>query len=115
MPQSSRIVTKATGWSRYSRQSRKARGYGHRWDQLRAAILAREPLCRSCGEQHRVRAATTVDHITPKSRGGSDDPKNLQPLCDECHKAKTSAEANGKQLRAFDASGRPIGDPRWSR
>ena len=31
-----------------------------------------------------------VDHIVPKSKGGTDDPKNLQLLCGHCNKTKGS-------------------------
>lgn len=91
------------------------RGYTARWQKLRLIILAREPLCRACTAQGRTRAATMVDHITPKARGGNDDEANLQPLCAECHDAKTRAE-NGAKPRGADASGMPI-DPShpWAR
>lgn len=36
--------------------------------------------------------ASTVDHITPKAHGGTDDDINLQSLCWACHKAKTAKE-----------------------
>lgn len=35
-----------------------------------------------------------IDHRTPSSKGGSDDPSNLQPLCKDCHGRKTRREAN---------------------
>ncbi|MCO7226001.1 HNH endonuclease [Pleionea sp. CnH1-48] len=41
----------------------------------------------------RIQAAQTVDHITPKSRGGTDEPDNLQSLCYPCHDYKTAREA----------------------
>lgn len=90
------------------------RGYGARWQKLRLVILAREPLCRSCRAHGRTRAATIVDHITPKANGGTDDDANLQPLCVACHDAKTIAE-KGAKPRGARADGMPT-DPShpWS-
>lgn len=33
-----------------------------------------------------------IDHVIPREQGGSNDESNLQPLCVECHKAKSDAE-----------------------
>lgn len=63
------------------------------WPKLRAAILQAEPLCRPCNEAGRVTAAAEVDHIVPRSRGGSSDRQNLQGICRSCHATKTSREA----------------------
>ncbi|MFA5989699.1 MAG: HNH endonuclease signature motif containing protein [Sphingomonas sp.] len=82
------------GWSATTRGTRKQRGYGWAWDQLRARILKREPLCRSCRKDGRSVVATTVDHILPKHLDGTDDEANLQPLCEPCHKAKTAREGH---------------------
>jgi len=71
------------------------RGYGYHWQQLRAYVLAREPLCRDCWKRGRVVPATDVDHIIPRVKGGSDDDSNLQPLCHSCHSAKTMRESVG--------------------
>ena len=30
----------------------------------------------------------TIDHIRPRSRGGTDDPSNLQVLCRKCNSSK---------------------------
>jgi hypothetical protein len=40
--------------------------------------------CRRCGS-HR---GLTVDHITPVSKGGTDDLDNLQTLCGPCNSSK---------------------------
>jgi 5-methylcytosine-specific restriction enzyme A len=64
------------------------RGYGSAWRALRLRILARDNhRCVLCGAK-----ATDVDHITPKSQGGTDHPSNLRSLCKRCHRAKTERE-----------------------
>ena len=66
---------------------------GRRLQRRRAAILAAEPLCRRCRQRGFTVAAVQVDHVTPLHLGGSDtDPDNLQPLCLDCHDAKTARE-----------------------
>jgi 5-methylcytosine-specific restriction endonuclease McrA len=40
--------------------------------------------CKWCGTQHNL----TVDHIIPWSKGGGDDPENLQTLCRSCNSRK---------------------------
>ena len=85
-------VQRATGWQEWhaahNQESRHQRGYGTRWYRLRAYILARDSgLCRVCG-----RPASEVDHIVPKSRGGTDDEDNLQTICTACHAQKTARE-----------------------
>src|SRR5690606_6721021 len=69
-------------------------GYKGDWLKLRAQVLREEPFCRQCG-----RPATTVDHIIPKSQGGTDDRSNLQALCDTCRRRKDAADsAAGRRL-----------------
>ncbi len=75
------------------RGSRHARGYGSHWDKLRLVILRRDNhLCQSCLAKGRPTPANHVDHIRPKSKGGTDDHGNLQSLCQECHDEKTAQE-----------------------
>ncbi len=50
---------------------------------MRAAYVIGRP-CAICG-----RPADQLDHITPVSRGGTDHPTNLQPLCGACNLAKS--------------------------
>jgi 5-methylcytosine-specific restriction protein A len=73
------------------------RGYGYRWQRLRAAFLREHPLCEACLLQGRATPATDVDHIKPH-RGDQDlmwDVDNLQALCHACHSKKTAREDGG--------------------
>lgn len=36
----------------------------------------------------RINDADGMDHLTPKSRGGTNDPSNLVPACDRCNNLK---------------------------
>lgn len=86
----------AVGWFRTSQGSSTARGYGGRWRWLRKQVLERDGyLCCECKKVGRLTPATEVDHIIPKSQGGTDEPDNLQSLCNACHKIKTAREGRG--------------------
>lgn len=63
----------------------KARnGSTYAWRKVRAAVLKRDHhRCFYCGEP-----ATTVDHLQPISRGGTDNPENLVASCSGCNGAK---------------------------
>ena len=66
------------------RGSAAQRGYGADWRKVRATILARDShSCFWCGGP-----ATSVDHVVPKARGGSDDPDNLVASCGRCNSAR---------------------------
>jgi len=91
--------------------SRHDRGYGHDWDKLRKTILKRDRwLCQQCLRNGRVTPLMVrpydhaVDHITPKAHGGTDDPDNLQSLCNPCHKSKSDADEarNASKLHRAD-------------
>jgi 5-methylcytosine-specific restriction endonuclease McrA len=47
-------------------------------------------VCARCREP--LVGSFDVDHINPRSRGGSDDLDNLQLLCISCHRKKTALE-----------------------
>jgi len=65
-------------------------GYGADWRRIRAAFLAANPWCVLCGA-----AATDVDHVVPRRRGGTDDWSNLRSLCHPCHSRKTVLHDGG--------------------
>ena len=66
------------------------RGYGGRWQRVRAAYLAAHPLCAHCQQAGRIAAATDVHHVVPRRDGGSDRWDNLLPLCHSCHSRVTA-------------------------
>ena len=73
------------------RGTSQQRGYGARWKRLRVVILARDPICVSCG----LAPSVAVDHINPKSlRVDAADfaEEELQGLCLSCHGRKTRSE-----------------------
>lgn len=96
-------------WSRASRQSR---GYGRDHERQREALLKREPLCRECGKLGRTTEAAIADHIIPRSKGGTNDRENYQPLCGPCSDAKTQAEASEAQGRTYRPR-QEIGSDGW--
>jgi 5-methylcytosine-specific restriction endonuclease McrA len=66
---------------------------GRKLQLQRAALFAREPLCRECIKYGRISEAVIRDHIVPLAEGGSDDDDNIQPLCRACSDAKTATES----------------------
>jgi len=73
----------------------KGRG-GRPWRRIRDRILARdEGLCQECKRNGLMRIAHEVDHIKPRSQGGTDRDENLEALCRTHHRAKTYRERCG--------------------
>ena len=98
-------------------KSAHERGYGWHWKKIRQMILVRDNyMCQPCLEKDRLTPATEVDHIIPKAKGGDDNPDNLQAICTDCHKAKTTQENGGKPKTEISATGEPL-DPNheWNR
>ena len=86
--------SQSSGWNRERRGSAHIRGYGAKWRKDREATLKRDKhLCQPCLKAGRLTPATEVDHIVNKAVGGTDEPSNLQSICSDCHKAKTSLES----------------------
>ena len=87
----------------HATESNTARGYGSAWRKLRDQVMRRDKgLCQPCLKAGSVTPARECDHITPKSKGGTDDMANLQAICSQCHAAKTereAAQAQGRRTR----------------
>ncbi|NCW67270.1 MAG: HNH endonuclease, partial [Marivivens sp.] len=59
-------------------------GSTRRWQKIRKRIINRDRgLCQMCGNE-----GDSVDHILPRSQGGTDDDWNLQLLCRSCNSSK---------------------------
>jgi 5-methylcytosine-specific restriction endonuclease McrA len=63
---------------------RKRPGYGYAWTILSREMRRRYPFCQLCA---RSGVPLHVDHVTPRSLGGTDHPSNLRVLCVDCHRA----------------------------
>jgi 5-methylcytosine-specific restriction enzyme A len=74
------------------RPNANARGYDYAWRKVRAAFLWKHPWCSDPFGDHadRLVRATQVDHVLPKSEGGTDAESNLDGKCDHCHDKKTA-------------------------
>ncbi|MBE5837444.1 HNH endonuclease [Butyrivibrio sp.] len=58
--------------------------------QLKDRIMAKTGgVCAACGKQLE-RQKVTIDHYVPKYHGGTDDERNLLPLCRNCNRQKSS-------------------------
>lgn len=82
-----------------------------RWYSLRAAQLAKAPLCKRCSDRGKIVAATVVHHI--KAHKGDPtlffDPANLASSCAACHDIdEQRIEAGGKARQQLDEHGWPL-------
>jgi 5-methylcytosine-specific restriction endonuclease McrA len=56
---------------------------------LRFEILRRDNYrCQMCGVTAKDGATLEIDHIYPVSKGGTNEPDNLQVLCRDCNAGK---------------------------
>lgn len=87
-------------------------------NDVRAVILKRDGKCLQCGSTEDL----TLDHIIPRSVGGTDDPENLQTLCRRCNSGKNNRDHRsmvGQSLAESEAplasdtgfSDTPLSDP----
>jgi 5-methylcytosine-specific restriction protein A len=75
------------------RGSSTTRGYGSDWRKIRAKVLAAHQkawpgICPGWQREPHLSDDLTVDHVKPKSKGGTDELENLQVLCRPCNSAK---------------------------
>ena len=99
--------------SNWSTASRQSRGYGAEWDRLRVVVLKRDCgicMCARCKADGVVRVAHEVDHVIPKSKGGTDDLANLQAINRDCHQRKTIVDEGGVPRVRVGLDGFPIVD-----
>jgi 5-methylcytosine-specific restriction enzyme A len=68
------------------RPKRRDAELNSRWSRAAAAYLRHHPLCAECARRGKDEWAKVVDHIVPRSHGGSLwDKANWQSLCAPCH------------------------------
>lgn len=71
------------------RWNRSYRGREKAW--IRRALIRRDGcVCSLCEEPIATMKDVTLDHIVPRSRGGSDTIENLQLAHERCNQAKDS-------------------------
>lgn len=59
-------------------------GSTRQYRKNRALVLRGAAACYVCGQP-----ADQADHVVPVSKGGTDDPSNLRPICWPCNRAKS--------------------------
>jgi 5-methylcytosine-specific restriction endonuclease McrA len=61
--------------------------------KLRFRILVRDRFrCVYCGAKASASTALHVDHVIPRSQGGTNDPLNLVTACTDCNLGKGAVE-----------------------
>jgi 5-methylcytosine-specific restriction protein A len=65
---------------------------GGTWTRTAKHHKAVHPQCAHCGAVHQLE----TDHIKPLHQGGTNEWRNLQSLCLECHARKTANEQRAR-------------------
>ena len=61
------------------------RGYNAEYEKARRIVMRGSPACALCG----VAQATQCDHIVSLADGGTNEVRNLRPVCRPCHVKRT--------------------------
>lgn len=106
------------------RPSAAKRGYNGKHRLMRDKQLAKEPWCRFCWEERKVKVpATVLDHIQPFRDAAGEmnfklwgDPANHRSLCQPCHDARGAQRNRPEKAPGAGVDGRPL-DPAhpWNR
>lgn len=77
------------------------RGLKKRKDEVKRILLRKtDGVCAHCGRSVTLEK-TTIEHYIPKYRGGTDDERNLLPLCKNCNKLKGSRVVVAEEFYPF--------------
>jgi len=72
------------------------------YSKLRMKILSRDNFtCQYCGAQVEDARAFEIDHIRPKSKGGSDEEYNLITACEGCNQGKGDLHIGEVNIKKF--------------
>jgi 5-methylcytosine-specific restriction endonuclease McrA len=84
--------------ARYDRHRPSAwrRGYNSDYHRNSAPILAAAKACSWCGREFTQDLPATMDHVTPLSHGGTNDPSNLVAACKPCNSSRGSHLRRGR-------------------
>lgn len=76
------------------KKEREPNRYPPSWWRIRKQVLTEQPLCQPCERAGRITLAAEVDHIIPiRNHGDKVNRNNLQSICRECHRKKSTAES----------------------
>lgn len=98
-------------------RQRGGSAFGHlygraKWQRIRAAQLAREPLCAICARRGLTVEATVCDHVNGHPAGETEAmfwAGPFQSLCAPCHSGDKARVEAGRHLRGCDVDGWPTG------
>lgn len=66
--------------------------------------------CVVCGSDYKI----CIDHVEPLAKGGTNDPGNLQPLCEPCNLKKKDCRTMLEMYAWYDANKDAVdADRRW--
>lgn len=68
------------------------------WRVRRKRVLERDEKTCQIGGARCTYLASEVDHIVPRSEGGSHDDDNLRAVCESCHRERNNASTALKTI-----------------